>query len=154
MPHIPLAQRLWYYVSPNDESGCWEWTGAQNSTGYGRMSLYGKTRLAHRIAYETCRGDIGDAFILHICDNRLCVNPWHMRLGDAKANSDDMLAKGREYHPPMRADPTKCASGKHDWLPEFTYTRGDGTKKHRCSACHAERRRERSGMVKRPWSKW
>lgn len=152
--HIPLAQRLWYYVLPNDETGCWEWTGSLNGEGYGRLSLYGKAKLAHRVSYETCCGDVGNLFVLHKCDNRRCVNPSHLMLGDAKANSDDMRAKGRDYHPPMRPDPTKCASGKHEWLPEFTYTTGRGNKKHACKACHAERRRARKGMTRRPNSRW
>jgi hypothetical protein len=142
MPAIPLSQRLWYYVTPNDSTGCWEWTGAFNGTGYGRLSHYGRTKLAHRVAYETCKGDLGDGWVMHTCDNRKCVNPAHLVLGDSQANVDDMIAKGRAYHPSPRPDPTRCKSGKHPW---------EGQK---CRACHAERRRARTGMVKRPWSRY
>ncbi|MDR6867531.1 hypothetical protein J2Y69_002135 [Microbacterium resistens] len=40
-----------------------------------------------------------DLFILHACDNRRCVNPEHLSLGDGQANMDDMNAKGRGRFP-------------------------------------------------------
>lgn len=33
--------------------GCWLWTGPPDKDGYGRFWLAGKTRKAHRVAYET-----------------------------------------------------------------------------------------------------
>ena len=36
-----------------------------------------------------------DVYVLHSCDNPRCVNPEHLRSGDAQANQDDVKARGR-----------------------------------------------------------
>lgn len=83
-------------------SGCWEWTaGGVIAVGhrlpYGRFWVDGKLRMAHRVSWELFRGAIPDGlFVLHHCDNAPCVNPGHLFLGDAKANTEDMISKGRD----------------------------------------------------------
>ena len=96
--------RFWQKV---DKSGdCWLWIGHRhNVDGYGRLSRWRITRtplLTHRYAWMLTRGPIPPgAWVLHHCDNRICVNPSHLFLGDAKANTYDMIRKGRAsfYHP-------------------------------------------------------
>jgi hypothetical protein len=78
-------------------SGCIEWTAARLPNGYGKIKrqsylLDG----AHRVSYELFVGVIPDGlFVLHRCDNRLCVNPSHLFIGTQKDNIDDMVSKGR-----------------------------------------------------------
>jgi hypothetical protein len=78
---------------------CWEWTGARNGHGYGRLNRgghSGATIKAHRASYEIHHGvDPGELDVCHRCDNPPCVNPAHLFLGDAKANAQDMARKGR-----------------------------------------------------------
>lgn len=93
------------YTNPSDalaartvkrETGCVEWTGSTNRAGYGSIKVSGRTVLAHRASYEINRGPIPDGqWVLHRCDNPPCVNPDHLFLGDAQANVDDMMTKGR-----------------------------------------------------------
>jgi hypothetical protein len=75
---------------------CWEWTGAADSFGYGRIWYNGKLELATHIAWllETGHFPINDA--LHACDNPSCVRFSHLFDGSAKANSEDMVRKGRQ----------------------------------------------------------
>lgn len=57
--------------------------------------------LAHRLTYENEKGPIPKgAFILHSCDNPSCVNPDHLRVGNAKDNVADMDARKRRVSNP------------------------------------------------------
>lgn len=59
--------------------GCWIWTGAKNSRGYGQLKIDGRSRYAHRLAYEHWQGLIPEGFELdHLCRTRACVNPAHL----------------------------------------------------------------------------
>lgn len=83
----------------NRGEGCHEWTASLNPNGYGRISLNGRTRLAHRVAWVMANGrDIPDQMVVcHKCDNRRCVRAGHLWIGTAAENLTDMYAKGRGF---------------------------------------------------------
>lgn len=86
-------------ASIEDGKGCRIWNGTKlHHTGYGLISLNGKKTQVHRLAYEawTQRPIPKGAFITHDCDNKPCVNPFHLRLGDAKSNSREAWDRGRQ----------------------------------------------------------
>ena len=63
--------------------------------GYG-WQTDGTIRYAHRVAWEVEHGPIPDGMIImHICDNRACVNLKHLKLGTHKDNQQDSINKGR-----------------------------------------------------------
>jgi hypothetical protein len=78
-------------IEPDTNGGCWLWTGAINTGGYG----FSKRGLAHRLSHKTFKGEPGDFLVCHTCDVRSCVNPDHLWLGTHKDNSDDMMKKQR-----------------------------------------------------------
>lgn len=89
------AERFTGKVVPS-ESGCLEWTGLKNDSGYGIIIIEERRKRAHRIAYEVAYGEIPEGkWVLHRCDNPACVNPDHLFLGDNTANVQDMHRKGR-----------------------------------------------------------
>jgi len=104
-------QRFFSRFVVDDKSGCWNWTGKPNCNGYGRIAgeINGKryaekerTVLAHRASWIIHNGEIPSGngahgtVVMHTCDNRLCVNPAHLRLGSQNDNVQDMLSKGRK----------------------------------------------------------
>jgi len=79
-------------------SSCWLWKGAKGKNSYGKMSIDGKHKKAHRISWEIYVGEIPkDMHVLHKCDNPPCVNPNHLFLGTQADNNKDMFSKGRGY---------------------------------------------------------
>jgi len=69
---------------PEPNSGCWLWTGATRSNGYGYIRQYvAHVRTsdvqAHRFMYERHVGPIPKGLSLdHLCRVLQCVNPSHL----------------------------------------------------------------------------
>jgi len=86
-----------HYRSVKSDSGCLEWQGSCATNGYGEIRIDGKSKRAHRVAWESEGKKIPEGMILlHSCDNRRCVNVDHLRIGSHKENTQDMIAKGRD----------------------------------------------------------
>lgn len=98
---LELVERFHEKWILNPVNGCWEWTASLNGNGYGQIKRPGERRqyIASRLSYLIHYGAIPDGmFVLHTCDNRLCVKPSHLFLGTADDNAQDMKAKGRHTH--------------------------------------------------------
>lgn len=114
-PPAKVAARFWSKVEKSpDPDGCWIWTGARYPSGYGKVTINGETRYAHRVAWELTNGPIPPGKdVCHNCpggDNPACCNPDHLWIGTPKDNSQDMIAKGRhssKTHPEQL--PRGCA---------------------------------------------
>ncbi|MGH8103788.1 MAG: NUMOD3 domain-containing DNA-binding protein [bacterium] len=79
---------------PVTESGCLLWTGHGNS--YGTISMNGKRKYAHRLAWELVNGQIPESlFVCHHCDMPACIRIDHLFLGTSKENNFDSIRKGR-----------------------------------------------------------
>jgi HNH endonuclease len=70
---------------------CWPWRGTMGGNGYGNFSINGKKHAAHRVAYELATGETINApmELDHICRNRYCVNPRHLRPVTRKQNNEN-----------------------------------------------------------------
>lgn len=93
------AEKLFNYIKVTDKD-CWEWQGTRQWNGYGRVGMYEKYYMAHRLFFELFVEEIGDGkVIMHLCDNPPCVNPNHLRQGTQKDNNRDAFNKNRNVKP-------------------------------------------------------
>lgn len=86
---LTFEQRFWQKV---DKSGqCWTWTAAiSEDDGYGRFGIGRSTKLSHRVSFELSGGTIPVGMeVDHICHNRTCVNPAHLRVVTSQKNSEN-----------------------------------------------------------------
>jgi hypothetical protein len=76
----PTAEeRYWEKVDRSDETGCWLWTGAKNTQGYGYFSFDGDHRRAQYFAWEAANGPVPEGLRLArrpTCPKD-CVRPTH-----------------------------------------------------------------------------
>ena len=85
-------------VEKSTPDACWNWIGSRiGHTWHGQWrNSSGQHELTHRAAWRMLVGEIPkDAFVLHRCDNPVCVNPAHLFLGTQSDNAFDMWAKKR-----------------------------------------------------------
>jgi hypothetical protein len=138
---------------------CWAWSRAHfKKTGYAMFSIRGRNgkwrpTVAHRIAYELYIAEIPAGLdIDHLCQNRRCVNPWHMEPVTRGENTRrgwvaaGYAAKSRPATQQPRPGPPnwamtpdwdgRCQRG-HLITPETTVVRKNG--KHECRSCVRER---------------
>jgi len=71
---------------------CYPWTGFIAKNGYGMIHVKRHHKeynlIAHRVIYEGVFGPIPEGMTVdHICRNRACVNPSHMRLLTSRENT-------------------------------------------------------------------
>ena len=124
-------------AQPVNPFGCWEWLGWKNSDGYGYFD-FGRTKVkAHRLIYEMMVGDIPEDRVLdHLCQNRSCVNPYHIEIVTNKEN----LLRGDLNG--WRKRKTHCPKGHEltpDNLDKYQLSRGE----RRCKRCKNDRQKER-----------
>lgn len=85
------VKSFWARVAKGSPNECWEWTGGAGKNRYGQVKLpdfaqkltgvHALCTGAHRVALAM---HLGDSFkpelsVDHLCHNRLCCNPAHMR---------------------------------------------------------------------------
>lgn len=81
-------------------NSCWIWHGATNGGNnkgfkYGFFQMNYRMHYAHRWIWEYTNGPIPDKMVvMHTCDNPLCVNVEHLRLGTQADNIHDRDQKG------------------------------------------------------------
>jgi hypothetical protein len=125
-----IIKRFWTFVEKT--GGCWNWKGSKTTTGYGNFRYGHDERIkAHRYTFFLYTGKFPMGFILHRCDNPLCVNPKHLYEGTAKQNSQDMVLRNRHANQKK----THCPHG-HLYSQENTYVHKNGSR--RCVSCSSD----------------
>lgn len=114
----------WSRVAVGKPGECWEWRLSLGSHGYGQTWDGVTTRVAHRVAWTLHHGRQipGHKTIDHLCFNKVCCNPAHLRLLDNIANAANNRQSRRE----------ECVRG-HPFDEPNTYVDPRGHR--RCRAC-------------------
>jgi hypothetical protein len=136
----PILERFEAKFIPEPNSGCWLWTSAVNSGGYGTFSIrHSKSVMAHRFAYEIYKSEIPHGLeVDHRCFNRQCVNPDHLDAVSRKINVHRALYH-RVVEPAKKVIPkTHCRRG-HEHNEENSYFQdlGNGRRQRFCRRCRA-----------------
>ena len=106
-----------------------------NNHGYGQMSYKGAMRKVHRLAWWAFRDEIPPSVDLdHICRNRRCFNPDHLRPCTRREN---LLAPGSRSPSAIHAVQTHCQHG-HPLEGENFYVMPNGRRE--CRTCRREQR--------------
>ena len=98
-----LEDRFWQKIDhngplPKDASlgNCWTWTGSRNACGYGTFAVNSQNRLAHRVCWELCNGEIPEGMcVCHRRDTPGCCRITHLFLGTPADNVQDRDRKKR-----------------------------------------------------------
>lgn len=130
-----IAGRFLERISPEPNSGCWLWDGAQGPRGYGVLYVNGRNRGAHVVAYELFVGPVPAGKELdHKCRNPSCANPAHLE----PVTHQENVRRGRAGMATalIQRAKTHCPSG-HPYTADNIYFRQNG---HRdCKTCTQDR---------------
>ncbi len=130
----PIRERFDEKWIPEPNTGCWLWLGKLTPLGYSRIrnpvGAFG-----HRVAWELYRGPIPAGMVIdHICRERSCVNPDHLRVVSRRTNA----VENSLCFVAINAQKKRCVHGHI-----FDRLRVHGNRKFRaCSKCEAAKARE------------
>lgn len=120
---------------PEPNSGCWIWDAAVDDRGYGRISVRGYWRHAHRFLYENLVGQVPDGLELdHKCRMNCCVNPDHLEPVTHQENVRRAGAAGALGTKNKRK--THCPNG-HEYSGGNLYRGGPSNTRY-CRTCRRE----------------
>jgi hypothetical protein len=145
-----LTMRLFHTLTRIlPDTGCWEYRGAKDSQGYGRMFVARKERKAQRVVYELVYGSIpARARLRHFlpsdkCIRRGCCNPAHLRLDEHITGVAKPKGKGLTASPLTAiAQPVAKAYKKGHRITGsnvVAVTRTNGRLQTRCRICCKEK---------------
>ncbi len=141
---VPAFRRLWKFFLVSDD-GCWEFTGAKDTRGYGQIrGDNGTPRDPHLVLWEALRGPVPEGLELdHLCRNTSCLRPDHL---EPVTHLENVRRGDAGLHNAVK---THCPRG-HEYSVTNTYVNTKGSRV--CRACRVQandryRRRKRGSSA-------
>jgi HNH endonuclease len=97
------VERFCQKIVINNETSCWEWIGAKSIIGYGQFAPTSRRKggvltSPHRFIWTYLNGEIPtEQEVDHICRNRSCTNPEHLRLVSHEENQSFLKKEVCKY---------------------------------------------------------
>ena len=118
-----------------DVSGCTVWRRYRTPKGYGLITVDGKKRRVHQVAYELVNGPVPPGLeIDHLCRNHACLDPEHL---EAVTHRENML-RGVSFN----GQKTHCTHG-HEFTEANTRWLSRIGGGRNCRTCQRTRARAR-----------
>lgn len=125
-----LRDRLFSRLLIDPETGCLNWAGGLDESGYGVIRADGRNRKVHRVMYEMFSGPVPAGLTLdHLCRNRMCANVAHLEPVTPWVNT--MRGSGPAA---VNAAKTHCPAGHAYDAANTHWYQG----RRYCRACHSE----------------
>lgn len=74
-------------IKINPVTQCWDYQGFINENGYGRIQYMKKSYYVHRLMYFLYYDKPMEGIVMHLCNNPLCCNPFHLKHGTILENN-------------------------------------------------------------------
>ena len=109
----PIIDRLMSKIEI-DDNGCWCYTGSLDRCGYGKINIDRRNLGAHKVMYLLARGNFDQEKyeMLHLCHNRKCINPGHLKHGTHYENLTPIINSGRLFGDKVGGDGGKRIKDK------------------------------------------
>ena len=129
-----VEDKLYSKINIIEDTKCWEFNGNPDKDGYGFIAFNYNVYRIHRFSYLLFQGQIPDNYVIdHICGNRLCCNPEHLRAITQQENTK-IGKTGLNNHQSLKE---YCPKG-HKYTPENTYLNPKGSRE--CMICKTTNR--------------